>query len=61
MHDKIKLNLWLIRIYAAVIIIVALFDILEGAALKLTMSIAAFGVIVQSYFIMRKNDHESSN
>ncbi len=59
MQDKTKLNLWLIRIYAAVIIIVALFDILEGAALKLTMSIAAFGVIAQSYFLVRKQNTDA--
>lgn len=54
MNVKTQLNLWLIRIYAVVISIIILFDILEGAALKITVTIAAIGIITQSYFIVRK-------
>ena len=49
-----NLNLWLIRIYAIVILIVALFDILEGAAFKLVLELSSIAIIIQSFMIKNK-------
>jgi hypothetical protein len=49
-----KLNLWLIRIYAIIIIIVGLSNILEGAAFKIIISIASAAIIIQSFMIKNK-------
>jgi hypothetical protein len=49
-----SLNLWLIRIYAIVILIVVFADIIEGAAFKLVLGIASVAIIIQSFMIKNK-------
>jgi hypothetical protein len=54
MDIKLNINLWLIRIYALVIIVVVFGNFLEGAAFKLVMTMAVLLIILQSFFIKRK-------
>jgi hypothetical protein len=46
-------HLWLIRFYAAVIIVSVGLEALEGGALKLVVTLAGAGIILQS-FLMRR-------
>lgn len=53
--DKLSLNLWMIRIYAVVVLIVVTADIFEGAAFKLVLGLASIAIIVQSFLIGKVN------
>lgn len=54
MDIKLNINLWLIRIYALIIIFVVFGNFLEGAAFKLVISMAVLLIILQSLFIKGK-------
>jgi hypothetical protein len=46
-------GLWLIRFYAAIIIGAVAFEILEGGALKLVVTFACAGILLQSFLLKR--------
>lgn len=48
-----RTHLWLIRIYAALIIVLVLTDPLEGVGFQLLTTIAAAGIVVQSFALNR--------
>lgn len=48
-----RTHLWLIRIYAAVIIVLVLTEPLEGAGFQLLTTIAAAGIVIQSFALNR--------
>lgn len=47
-------HLWLIRFYAAVIVVAGPLEALEGGALKLVVSAACAGIVLQSVLLRRK-------
>lgn len=47
-------HLWLICFYAAVIILAGPLEALEGGALKLVVSAACAGIVLQSFLLRRK-------
>lgn len=54
MDIKLNINLWLIRIYALIIMVLVFGNFLEGAAFKLVMTMAVVLIILQSFFIKNK-------
>ncbi len=48
-----RTHLWLIRIYAAVIIVLVVAEPLEGAGFQLLTTIAAAGIVIQSFALNR--------
>ena len=47
-------HLWLMRFYAAVIVAAGPLEALEGGALKLVVSAACAGIVLQSFLLRRK-------
>jgi hypothetical protein len=46
-------HVWLIRFYAAIIIVAGPLEALQGGALKLVVTLACAGILLQS-FLMRR-------
>ena len=55
---KRSVHLWLIRVYAVVILLAMLTGALEGPGFTLVISLAAAGVPVQSFLLSRTEDGE---
>jgi hypothetical protein len=55
---KRSVHLWLIRVYAIVILLAVLTGALEGPGFTLVLSIAAAGVLVQSFLLSKTETGE---
>jgi hypothetical protein len=56
MNVKRTTSLWLIRIYAVIVALVVITDMLEGGAFKLIVTIAVALIIFQTYVLGRSNN-----